>query len=785
MRRLILGFAVGVALLQCGAELPSASVLWLLAALGTGACGAALGLCHRGGRGAWRALGVFGAALLGFAWAAALAQGRLAERLPAASEGQDMVVTGVVASLPQAGDFGLRFDFDIEQASLPASSRVALSWVQRGGDEAAPRLPPPHAGERWRFTVRLKRPHGNVNPHGFDYEGWLFERGIGATGYVRGEGAERLDTHVWRPAYLVEMAREALRARYRAALGEAPYAGILIALAIGDQRAIAPELWQTFARTGVTHLMSISGLHVTMVAGLAAWLAGWLWRRSPRLMLWQPSQRAAAIGGLLAALAYSLLAGFAVPAQRTLYMLAVAALAQVSGREMGASRVLALALLAVLLLDPWAVLAPGFWLSFGAVAVLFLIGSGRLGGAHWFVEWARAQWAVTLGMLPALLLLFQQFSLVSPLANAVAIPLVSFVITPLALLGVLPGLTFLLSLAHVVTEALLVGLDLLARLPWATWQQAAPPAWAVALALLGGAWLLLPRGVPARWLGLLTFLPLLSFTPPRPAPGALRATVLDVGQGLAVHVQTARHDLLFDAGPAFSAEADSGNRIIAPYLRGEGVRRLDLLLVSHADRDHSGGAESVLAALPVALLSSSLPFEHGLSSQAVVHRACQDGQAWEWDGVRFALLHPQAADLAAAGIKSNDLSCVLSVEAGGRRLLLPSDIEAVSEAALLARHRPELAATVLLAPHHGSRTSSTPEFIAAVGAREVVFAAGYRNRFGHPRPDVVARYAASGARLHRTDAAGAVRIDMNADGIAIAHQRQTVRRYWQAYDSAP
>ncbi len=699
-----------------------------------------------------------------------------------ALEGRDIELSGVVAGLPQALERGVRFEFDVEQAAAGVPPHISLAWY-RGrddeDDEASP-LVPVRAGERWRFTVRLKRPHGNLNPHGFDYEAWLFERGIRATGYVRPRSAERIDARVWRPGYAVEMLRETIRDRFRAALPDvtsAPYAGILIALAIGDQQAIDPELWRSFARTGITHLMSISGLHVTMLAGLAYALVNWLWRRSARLPLRLPAQHAAAVGGFLAAFGYCLLAGFAVPAQRTLYMLGVVALARLAAREMAASRVLLLALLLVLLLDPWAVLAAGFWLSFGAVALLFHIGSGRLGPAHWLLEWGRAQWAVTLGMLPALLALFQQFSLVSPLANAVAIPLVSFVITPLALLGTLPLLDPLLALAHFFTAWLMIFIDWLAGLPLAMWQQAAPPAWAVLLALAGGIWLLLPRGFPSRWLGMLAFLPLLTVLPPRPAPGSAEITVLDVGQGLAIHVQTATHDLLFDAGPAFSADADSGNRIIAPYLRAMGVRRLDAMVISHADKDHEGGAASVLAALPVGLLRTSLPFEHALAAQPVAHELCQKGETWNWDGVAFAMLHPGAEPLSR---KTNDLSCVLRITAGGRSMLLTSDIEAISEQSLLAGQPPPLAAEVMTVPHHGSKTSSTPGFIAAVAPRDVIFPVGYRNRFGHPKEEVVARYLESGARLHRTDVDGAIGVSLAAAGIGFRHERAERRRYWFA-----
>ena len=782
MRLFVLAFASGVWLLQQQAALPSAQ--WL-GGLGVGAL-LILALRSRFLKPASAARRVLLAAMLvsaavalGFTWAAGFAHLRLAEELPAAIEGRDIELTGVVAALPQALERGVRFEFDVEEAIPGVPAHISLAWYRghEESDEEASPLVPVRAGERWRFTVRLKRPHGNLNPHGFDYEAWLFERGIRATGYVRPRSAERIEAQVWRPAYAVEMLRENIRDRFRKALPDATYAWILIALAIGDQQSIDAELWQTFAHTGITHLMSISGLHVTMFAGLAYALVNWLWRRSARLPLRLPAQHAATIGGFLAAFLYCLLAGFAVPAQRTLYMLGVVAAARLWGRETAATRVLLLALLLVLLLDPWAVLAAGFWLSFGAVALLFHIGNGRLGPTHWLVEWGRAQWAVTLGMLPALLALFQQFSLVSPLANAVAIPLVSFVIAPLALAGALPLAEPLLSLAHLVTTWLMALIDWLAALPLAMWQQAAPPAWAVLLALGGGVWLLLPRCFPSRWLGLLAFLPLLTLQPPRPAFGAAAITVLDVGQGLAVHVQTANHNLLFDAGPAFSADADSGNRIIAPYLRAEGVRGLDLLVISHADKDHEGGAASVLAALPVAMLKASLPFEHPLSAQPVPQELCRDGDRWRWDGVDFGMLHPGAEPLSR---KTNDVSCVLRVSAGGKSMLLTSDIEAVSEAALLKRYPTGITADVMTVPHHGSRTSSTPDFVAAVAAHDVIFPVGYRNRFGHPKEDVVARYAASGARLHRTDGDGAVRVSLDATAIVLRHERDERRRYWQA-----
>ncbi|HEX8989901.1 MAG TPA: DNA internalization-related competence protein ComEC/Rec2, partial [Rhodocyclaceae bacterium] len=728
---------------------------------------------------------ILGAALLGFSWAAYRADQRLADVLPEANEGRDVEVVGVVVGLPQRFENGLRFEFDVERAGLSVPAHVSLAWYRspwrgsHGEDEATGAVQAVHAGERWRLLVRLKRPHGNLNPHGYDYEAALLERGIRATGYVRtSERNARQDEFVWCFDCVVERVRERIRDRFERVLGDARYAGVLVALAVGDQRAIDPSLWQTFSRTGTTHLMSISGSHVTMLAGLVWWLVSFLWRRSERLPLLLPAQKAAALGGFVGAFAYALVAGFEVPAQRTLYMLAIVTAALWSGRQLAGSRVLALALLAVLLLDPWAVLAAGFWLSFGAVALLFYIGSGRIAPIHWIAEWGRAQWAVTIGMLPALLALFQQISLASPLANAVAIPVIGFVVTPLALGGALPLGDPLLWLAHGAMTGQMWLLDRLAASGWAVWQQHAPPPWALLLAAAGIGWMLLPRGFPARWLGLAACLPLALLPAPRPPAGAALVTVLDVGQGLAVHVQTARHDLLYDTGPLFSPDANSGNRIIVPYLRAIGVRRLDGMMITHEDVDHSGGAESVLEAVPVDWISSSLPFEHPLSAQPVRQRPCADGDAWDWDGVRLEVLHPPSVQFAAPTRKTNDMSCVVMVTAGGSRMLLSSDIEALSESAVLSRHPGGLRAEVITAPHHGSRTSSSPEFVAATGAQAAIFPVGYRNRFGHPKEDVVERYRAAGAALRRTDLEGALTVRLSPGNIRIESERERGRRYW-------
>jgi competence protein ComEC len=782
----ILAFAAGVWLLQSQAALPG----WLLIAALTAAFAAVVVARHALRVGHLRPvrLVVLAASLgLGFAWAAGAAKLRLADRLDPAWEGRDVTLTGTVASLPQPFERGVRFDFDVEDAvsaganatAFRAPGKVALSWYNGLTPEEFQDVLPVRAGERWRLTVRLRRPHGLANPHGFDYEAWLLERGIGATGYVRPRGERvRLAAMTYRPVYAIERLRERIRTKFWDALPEHRYAGVLIALAIGDQRAIETVDWQTFTRTGVGHLMSISGLHVTMVSGLAAAIALWLWRRSSRLMLRLPAQKAAAAAAAATALAYALLTGFAIPAQRTLYMVAVVAAALWLDRLQSSSRVLAAALGVVLVLDPWAVVSPGFWLSFGAVAIMLYVGTARPHGEHWALTWGRVQWAITLGLAPLLLVLFQQVSLVSPVANAIAIPVVSLVVTPLALLAaVVPG-AWLAELAHGVLSLLMTVLDWLAALPGAAWQQHSPAPWTALLAILGVAWMLAPRGVPARYAAPLLLLPMFAVRPLPLEDGTARITFLDVGQGLAALVRTRSHALLYDAGPAYSVDADAGNRVVVPFLRGEGFTGLDAVVVTHNDVDHSGGAASVMRTIPTAVLWSSLDLSHPATTLAPVRLPCRAGPRWAWDGVAFALLHPPPASYDDPWLKANSRSCVLRVATRHGAVLLTGDIEERDERALLAAGI-DLGAAVLLAPHHGSGTSSTAAFLGAVQPKHAIFTVGYRNRFGHPKQEVVGRYLGAGASLWRTDRDGAITVRLEPEGVRLSRDRDERRRYWR------
>ena len=794
MRAALVSFALGCAWLQSQAALPPWWVIGFLTLAGFSL--AALPLGPAGCRSITLAIAT---GCLGIAWAAGLAHWRLADEMSSEWEGRDVELIGIISSLPQPFERGVRFEFSTESILTPKAvvpQRLQLAWYGGFGAGEIDSVAPVHAGERWRLTVRLKKPHGNANPGVFDYEAFLLERGIRATGYVRPAarkgsteaGNVLLTPFVWSAGSFVDRTRERIRERLFVTLDGAPYAGVIVALTVGDQRAIDRGDWQLFTRTGVGHLMSISGLHVTMIASLAAWIVILLWRRSEMLMLWLPAPKAAAAAGFAAALVYCLLAGFGVPAQRTLYMIGVAAWALWRGWFGSGSRVLTLALGLVCVLDPWAPLSPGFWLSFGAVALLLMVGHTRRAAAHWFSNALRAQLAITLGLTPLTLALFNQVSLAGPLANAIAIPVVSFIVTPLALFAAVIPLDAIATAAHWVMEWLMRYLEWLGGFEWAVWQRAAPPLWAILLAVAGSIWCLIPWPLAWRVQGVAWMLPLIFLPAPKPAEGDLWLTVLDVGQGLAIVARSRDHALLYDAGPRYSPEADSGNRVVIPYLRAAGVNRLDGMIVTHDDIDHSGGALSVLQGMPVDWLASPLAPTHPVVQAAAVSRRCIAGENWGWDGVRFETLHPRAEDYAKLSAvadaspakrapKDNATSCVLRISAHGHSVLLSADIEADVEQVLVSSAAP-LKSDVLIAPHHGSKTSSTPAFLAAVMPDTIVIPVGYRNRFRHPAPEVLERYRQSGAQLLRTDAMGAVTLRFTRDGILSSTQRTEQPRYW-------
>ena len=794
MRIAILGFLAGIFWLQQQANLPELwwwplplmllTIPWLMRH--------ANGAMVRSAR-----LMLVGAACvaLGIAWATIRADLRLADSLPREWEARDVELIGAIASLPQLNERGTRFDFVVEKTLTPGAvipQRISLAWygeTNRKTNEitAAPIMEP---GERWHFTVRLRRPHGTMNPHGFDFEAWALERDIHATGYIRVKGInEKQATNADGFMVRVDRMRMAIREQMLAALSDQPnqpYRGVLVALAIGEQGAIPADQWKVFWRTGTGHLMSISGLHITMVASLIYWLAFRLWARVPALALRLPAQRAAALAGALAALIYALIAGFSVPTQRTFFMLTAIAIALWSGRGISGSRILSWALLAVVLMDPWAVLAPGFWLSFGAVAMIFFVTANRTGATSALSGAVKTQVAVTLGLLPMTLALFQEVSVISPVANAFAIPLVSLVVVPITLFGALVGQIFsadwILHLAHGVMQLCYFALAWLAELPNAVWQSHTPPLWAAGLALAGMTWLLAPRGAPLRVAGAVLTLPMFFVLPPGPKEGELWVHLLDVGQGLATVVRTARHSLVYDTGPTWNPDADSGNRIVVPFLRGEGIRQLDALIVTHADDDHSGGAKSIIDARKPKWVMSSMKADSVALAGAAELMKCEAGDTWHWDGVDFDIIHPASEAYDSDRVKTNNLGCTLKITAPGGTMLMTADIEKLSELQLLSRFEYDasvLKADVLVVPHHGSRTSSTEAFIDAVSPNFALVPVGYRSRFRHPNAAVMDRYAARKIPIHRTDYMGMLTVKFIPGARpALSAFRNERQRYW-------
>ena len=732
-----------------------------------------------------------------------------ADALNPALEGRDLAMTGTVVAMPQRAEAGLRLRFAPDTALLDGTPvavppLIDLGWYGAGAFGGADplavqaSLPDVRAGDRWQWTVRLKAPHGTRNPHGFDYELWAWEQGVQATGAVRVAASAprpRLLEPTWR--HPVERARQAVRDAIYARLappgGAAPEAadarrraaGVVAALVTGDQRAIDRADWDVFRATGVAHLVSISGLHVTMFAWLAAAVIGRLWRRSGRLCRAVPAQHAALLGGVALAAGYALFSGGGLPAQRTVCMLAVVALLRLSGRRWPRPQVWLAACTAVVALDPWALLQAGFWLSFVAVGVLFAtdsIAGGRRATpatatfhsnfGRWAGRLLREQAVVTLALTPLTLLLFGQASVVGLAANLVAIPWMTLLVTPLAMGGVVLPLSW--DAAAWAVQAMGGVLAVLAAWPWATVARPTAPVWAAAAAVLGGGLLCMRLPLPLRLLGIAPLLLVLFWQAPRPAPGQFELLAADIGQGNAVLVRTARHALLYDTGPRYSADSDAGHRVLVPLLQSSG-ETLDTVVVSHRDTDHAGGAAAVLARQPQATLRSSVEAGHPLQALRPVDR-CTAGQQWEWDGVRFEFLRPAATDYTAAA-KSNALSCVLRISNGTAAALLAGDIEAAQEDALRSAGAP-LAADVLLVPHHGSRTSSTAAFIDAVAPRWAIVQAGYRNRFGHPAPDVVARYTARAVSLATSPECGAAQWSSTVPD-RMRCERQLAPHYWQ------
>jgi competence protein ComEC len=769
--------------------------------------------------------------LLAFGFTGLRAVDYASHALSPAYEGRDIDVVGIVSAMPQINESGTRFQLDVESSELLAvvdgaqtrhavnlPSKISLSWyggvfgaMETASDLAAlQRKPMPILpGERWRMTVRLKAPHGNSNPGGFDFELWLWEQGIQATGYVR---TSTNDAAPVRMAQTWQHPVEQLRYKVRDAIftrmshgdstSHSSEAGIVAALVTGDQQSIERSDWDVFRTTGVAHLMSISGLHITMFAWGAVIVVGWLYRRSTRLCLAYPAPQAALLGGLLLATLYAVFSGWGVPSQRTIWMLVTITLLRLFGKRWPWPTVWILACVVVVVIDPWALLQAGFWLSFVAVGVLFATDVGqytehnknssgdvvKLSTSRRLVEtikkklWmgGREQFIITMVLTPLTLLLFGQVSVVGLLANAFAIPWVTLVVTPLAMLGTL--FSPLWDLAGWSTTVLSLYLGALSHLPFATVFMATPPMLVSALGVVGGMLMVMPWPWQLRLLGLPLLLTVILWQAPRPEAGQFELLAADIGQGNGLIVRTAEHTLAYDAGPRFSIDSDAGFRVLVPLLRRTN-ESVDTVMLSHRDIDHSGGIKSVLTMHPKANFISSVESTHDLQTFRPVQR-CVAGQTWQWDGVDFAVLHPSAEDYESPK-KPNAMSCVLRVSTKQHSVLLVGDLEQLQEARLVAELSTKaiilksdvLKSTVLLVPHHGSKTSSSAEFLDAVQPRLAIVQAGYRNRFGHPAPSVMERYSERHIKVIDTAHCGAMSWASSAP-TETRCQREVAKRYW-------
>jgi len=734
------------------------------------------GVLVAGGFGWWRCRGwprAAAAALVGFALFGLHATQVFARQLPVAQERGDFAISGRVVQLPDHEAARTRFLFRVDgDASQPAFLRgrlLRLSWYDdRGGARSGRHAIAP--GSRWQLTARLRAPRGLRNPGWGDSEKHMLAARLAATGYVR----DAQPVRALAPPGGVDGWRDAVAGRIDAAV-DRPSSRFVRALALGDTRALEDADWEALRATGLTHLIAISGFHVGLVAGFFALVVAGVWWLLPGLGRRLPRPQAAAIGALFGAAGYAAVAGFALPTVRTVLMIAVVVLARLWRRPAGVADSLALAAIALLLVDPLSILAAGFWLSFAGVAWLVWC-LPRVQAQPLLRGFLSAQWVATLGLLPLTAVLFGQASLAGPLANLVAIPWWSLVVVPLSLIGT--GLDALhAGCGNAPWQAAAWCFDLswplferLAGSRFALWWLPEPRWFALPLALCGAFWLLLPRGVPGKALAALLFLPLLWPDRGLPRAGEVELVVLDVGQGLSVLVRTARHAFLYDAGPATPEGFDAGERVVVPSLHALGVRRLDAVVVSHGDADHAGGLGAIRRRIPAGAVFAAR--DAGIAGAA----PCLAGSQWQADGVRVRFLHPHLhfPDLR------NESSCVLRIESAHGAVLLMGDVGEVVERMLVHDDPAALRADVVLAAHHGSRGSSDPAFVAATGASWMLSSAGHGNRFGHPHPTTLRRWQDAGARVAATAEQGALVVRLQRDGTHIASRREAQPRLWDA-----
>ena len=713
------------------------------------------------------------AVIFGFAWVTSHAISFANIKLPTQFEGQTLKAQGTIVSIPEKHNKSSEFEFAISQVILNNTTYQLPIKVRLGWYNQAPEL---KVGDSWELVVRLKKPRGFWDEGSFDYQKWLFEHHISATGYVTAsDDNHRLKKNsYWQ---IVDRMRQNISQNVTQSLANKPLKGLINALTVGVRDQITDEQWQIMRGTGTNHLFAIAGLHIGFVSGMVFAMVNFLWRRVRNLSLLIPTPQIAAFASLLAAVIYSALAGFALPTQRAVIMTSVFLISMLMRKHLPAWSAWCLALLLVLLWEPLSVLSDSFWLSFGAVAYIIYGVSARLGKSNFLAEWNRAQWVVAVGLVPMSLLFFHEASLAGFIANAIAIPWVGFVVLPLSLLGsfigpLLPKLGSLLLIAAENLLALVWSLlGFIAHLSWAQWNSYISQSWIIATSSLGVALLLAPSGWPARWLGIIWLLPLVACKSLKPSLGEIWFSLLDVGQGLATVVRTQHHVLIYDTGPKFNPNFDTGSAVVIPYLHYLGIKQIDLLMISHPDNDHIGGADSLLKTISTSTVLTSVPEKIHTNSANL----CVAGQNWKWDGVDFTVIYPPK------GLDNldNDSSCVLKISNGTYSILLSGDIEKASENYLLANNLLS-PTTIVIAPHHGSLTSSTMNFLTVTRPQYALFPVGYLNRYHFPNPIIVERYKNIGAKIYSTAIEGSISFKLpQQKQLEIQTYQQKHHRFWQ------
>jgi len=699
---------------------------------------------------------------IGLLWAICFATYRIADRLPEYLEGQLLQVEGQVIGLPHKGERRSRFDFTVLKSSVQLPEKIRLSWFFPQQEIKA--------GQYWKLTIKLKKPHGRFNPGGFDYEQWLLIQNIGATGYVRNNPNPELlaSPSTWKS---FNNLRQSISDKLDSLLPESENLGVIKALTIGDRHGINDKQWNVFRETGTIHLLAISGLHIGLISSLVYFV---MFKIAIKFSVISP-QKIAAISAVVFALFYSALAGFSIPTQRALIMLVIVMATLTIQRNVLVKNTIVLAVLGVVLIDPFAVLSAGFWLSFLAVSVIVFSLSGRLAKPGYWVGITKIHCVTALGLAPLLLFYFQQFSIIAPIANFIAVPVVSLMIVPLCFVAVIllfVSVDLAGGLLLIIDECLTVlwhVLSTLAAVPYASLALYSPPIYAL-FVFLGTLILFLPRGIPARWLGAVFLLPIFFVEQNKPNIADVEMTLLDVGQGLSAVIQTTNHTLVFDTGAKYSEKFDMGKSVVIPFLQHKGLETVDTLLISHADNDHIGGAQSIVDQVGAEEIITSVP-----ELQNKYHAVqCQTGIKWIWDQVNFEILSPTLGVLSG----ENNNSCVLKVSTKNSSILLTGDIEKEAESWLVEQQGIVLKSDVLIAPHHGSKTSSSMAFLKAVNPKIILIPAGYKNRFSFPHEEVINRYIALNKTWMNTASDGAISIKLNNEGYSVNSERVLNGRYW-------